>query len=194
MRIVAGEAKGRKLVVPPHGVRPTPDRVREALFSSLADRVVDATVLDLFAGSGALGLEALSRGANHATFVEQDTRTAQTLKRNVDTVKRDRSSVIVSSAERVLAGAATRAYTLVFLDPPYDLASENVDRLLLTLAPHLADGATVVVERDRKTAPPTFPAGYTLEASKRYGTVMLYRATWQNGASVTGASEPVENI
>lgn len=194
MRIVAGEAKGRKLLVPPHGVRPTPDRVREALFSSLADRVVDARVLDLFAGSGALGLEALSRGAAHATFVEQHAQTAKTLARNVATVNADNSRVVVGLAERFLASVPTQHYTLVFLDPPYDVACEHLDALLAALQPHLADGATVVVERDKKTAAPTFPPGYTLETTKRYGTVTLYRATWQNDASVTGASEPVENI
>lgn len=192
MRIVAGAAKGRKLAVPARGVRPTPDRVREALFSSLADRVVAASVLDLFAGSGALGLEAWSRGAANVTFVEHDPAVQKTLQQNIATVGCGSSRVVKGSADRFLAQQPQDAYTLVFLDPPYALPTGDVEVLLARLQPHLAAGATVVVEREKTATAPTFPPGYSQVVAKRYGNVQLYRATWQNDASVTAVRNPVE--
>ena len=186
MRIVAGAAKGRRLAVPASGVRPTPDRVREALFSSLGHVIVDAHVLDLFAGSGALGLEALSRGAQQVTFVEQDTKTAAILRRNIDAVGLDGATLEVQSAQRVLARSATPRFDVALLDAPYDVPTADIDTYLVNLAPHLTADATVVVERDRRQDPPTFPDGFGEVASKRYGTVVLYRARRVTDDSVTG--------
>jgi len=176
MRIVAGAAKGRRLAVPPQGVRPTPDRVREALFSSLADSILDAHVLDLFAGSGALGLEALSRGARHVTFVEQNPKTAAILSRNIDTVALAGATKHTQSAARFLASTTTLRFDVVFLDAPYDVPTSDIEQYLTALDDHLAAGATVVVERDRRQAAPRFPEGFGEVTMKRYGNVVLYRA------------------
>lgn len=176
MRIVAGAAKGRRLAVPPQGVRPTPDRVREALFSSLAGIIVDAHVLDLFAGSGALGLEALSRGASHVTFVEHDPHTAAILRRNIDTVALAGATQHTKTAARFLASSATPRFDVVFLDAPYDVVTVDIEQYLAELNAHLATGATVVVERGRRQDPPCFPEGFGDVTAKRYGNVVLYRA------------------
>jgi 16S rRNA (guanine966-N2)-methyltransferase len=185
MRIVAGAAKGRRLTVPPDGVRPTPDRVREAVFSSLADAVVDATMLDLFAGSGAMGLEALSRGAAQVTFVEHDRDAAETLRRNIAAVGLDGATVIMKPAEQMLKNRSLGdPFTLAYLDPPYQVPTETIEEYLALLAPHLANGATVIVERQKRQTPPTFPPGFHSGSEKRYGTVVLYRATYTNDASV----------
>jgi len=193
MRIVAGAAKGRRLTVPAIGVRPTPDRVREALFSSLADVVVDADMLDLFAGSGAVGLEALSRGARSVTFVENDSKTAAVVRQNIDTVGLDGAHLNSQSAAQFLQKTPQKAFTLVFLDAPYSVETATIDTYLAALTPHLADQATVVVERDRKQAPPTFPHGFDAPREKRYGSVKLYRALWRTDGSVTTQRTTGEN-
>src|SRR6476469_10915414 len=120
-RIIAGRAGGRRIAVPPAGTRPTSDRVREALFSALtADPGLDgAAVLDLCAGSGALGLEALSRGAAHALFVESDRRAAAVLRRNVAGLGLPGCVVRAAPAAAVLAAPADRSYDVVLVDPPY---------------------------------------------------------------------------
>src|SRR5262245_8949602 len=120
MRIIAGRAKGRTLFAPKgKTTRPTLDRVREALFSILGEAVEGTSVLDLFAGTGALGLEALSRGAVHATFVEEDRRVAAVLQRNITSVGGD-TRVLLKPLPRALANLAGNKFHLVFLDPPYD--------------------------------------------------------------------------
>jgi len=192
MRIVAGAAKGRRLNVPAAGVRPTPDRVREALFSSLARQVVDAVMLDLFAGSGAVGLEALSRGAKRVTLIENDPKTAAVLRANVDAVGLEGAHVLTSPAERFLQQPAKAAYTVAFLDPPFHVPTDTLDSHIAALTSHLADGATVIVERGSKQDPPTFGSGFTEPIKKRYGSVTLYRAVWQPDASVHPDSETVE--
>ena len=131
MRVIAGVAGGRRLAVPPRGTRPTSDRVREALFAALEHDpgLAGATVLDLCAGSGALGLEALSRGAAHALFVESDRRAAAVLRRNVDAVGLPGAVVRVAPAATVLAGPAERAYDLLLVDPPYEVSGRRGRRL-----------------------------------------------------------------
>jgi 16S rRNA (guanine966-N2)-methyltransferase len=177
-RIVAGVAGGRRLAVPPKGTRPTSDRVREALFSALdADPGLDgAAVLDLCAGSGALGLEALSRGAAHALFVESDRRAAEVLRRNVAAVGLPGAVVRAAPAAAVLAGPAERAYDVVLVDPPYDLPAAEVAGWLGAAARHgwLADDAVLVVERAARGGP--FPWGAPLRAvrERRYGDTVLH--------------------
>lgn len=135
MRIVAGFAKGMTLVVPRTGVRPTTDRIRGAIFSSLGDRVRGARVLDLFAGTGALGLEAASRGAESVTFVEQARGASECLDRNIQTFKRNRdvkctfcvARFAVDTQLRALV-AAGETFTLVFADPPYGEAASELLR------------------------------------------------------------------
>ena len=156
-RIVAGVAGGRRLAVPPSGTRPTSDRVREALFSALAHEpgLDGAAVLDLCAGSGALGLEALSRGAAHVLFVESDRRAAAVLRRNVAAVDLPGAQVRAATAAAVLAGQADRAFDLLLVDPPYATPDTEVAAWLTAALAHgwLADDATVVVERPSRGGP-----------------------------------------
>jgi 16S rRNA (guanine966-N2)-methyltransferase len=151
VRIVAGEFASRRLVAPRgRSTRPTSDRARESLFAALGARVVDARVLDLFAGSGALGLEALSRGAEHATFCEVDRYAVEALRRNVEALGlADRTTIVPGDARRFLRGAARSGaqYTLVLLDPPYAQLRGLLDDVSLPLAAVLAAEGSVVVER-----------------------------------------------
>ena len=172
MRIVAGRWGGRRLTTPKGlATRPTSDRVREALFSILGDRVQDARVLDLFAGSGALGLEALSRGAGRATFVERAPAAAAALRANVAALGAD-AEVVRADALRWLraASAGERQYDLVFLDPPYRRAARLGARLSELLPAVLAPGAVVVAESDRRA-----PLELTIHATdeRRYGDTLI---------------------
>jgi 16S rRNA (guanine966-N2)-methyltransferase len=169
MRIVAGEWGGRRLVAPRgRATRPTSDRVREALFSILGP-LDGERVLDLFAGSGALGLEALSRGAAHATFVEHDRAALRALRDNVADLGAD-ADVVAGDARAFLRAAQERGaqYDLVFLDPPYRAAAGLAQEL--SLAPVLADGGRVVGESDRRT-PLDLPLSLTDE--RRYGDTLI---------------------
>jgi 16S rRNA (guanine966-N2)-methyltransferase len=154
MRVIAGSARGRRLKAPPgRGTRPTSDRVREALFSSLGDDIVDVPVLDLFAGTGALGIEALSRGAASATFVERDPSVLRLLRDNLAAAGvDDRAVVIGGEAAAFVRRLQTTPFAVVFCDPPYDTPLDQVLDLVARLhaGGGLAAGATVVVERDRR--------------------------------------------
>jgi 16S rRNA (guanine966-N2)-methyltransferase len=184
MRIVAGLARGRRLAVPPgDAVRPTADRVREALFSSLQPRLPDARVLDLYAGSGALGLEAASRGAARVVLVERDRRVLEVLRGNVTAVGLAGVEVVAGEVLAVLAGRggpslSGGAFDLVLADPPYATAASEVDAMLAALQPHLAPDAEVVVERARRDPPPDWPAGFAPREPRRYGAATLHRARW----------------
>jgi 16S rRNA (guanine966-N2)-methyltransferase len=167
VRVIAGEHKGRRLQSPP-GARPTADRVKEALFSILGDRVQDARVLDLFAGSGALGIEALSRGAASAVFVDDDPVAIRTIARNLDgaqTVRRTAAAFLGS------ARADGRQYDLVFLDPPYRLAERYGRELSEPLAVVLAPDGLAVSESDRRT--PLDLPGLALTDERRYGDTII---------------------
>lgn len=169
MRVVAGELGGRRLVTP-DGVdtRPTSERVREAIFNSLFSlgAIEGARVLDLFAGSGALGIEALSRGADHATFVEQDRAALEALRENITTLELgSQSSVIAGDGLRHLSAAAD--YDLVLLDPPYGF--DGWSELLGAFV-----SATVVIESDREVDP---PEGWVVHRVKRYGGTVVTLAT-----------------
>jgi 16S rRNA (guanine966-N2)-methyltransferase len=179
-RIVAGVAGGRRLLVPPAGTRPTSDRVREALFSALVHDpgLEGAAVLDLCAGSGALGLEALSRGAAHALFVESDRRAAEVLRRNIAALGLPGAVVRAAPAASVLAAPADRAYDVVLVDPPYDVPDVEVAGWLADAAANgwLAADATVVVERSSRSG--TFPWPEPLHGARerRYGETALHTA------------------
>ena len=168
MRVVAGSAKGRKLVAPPgQATRPTTDRVREAIFNALGSLgVVDgATVVDLFAGSGALGIEALSRGADHATFLDTDRNAIAAIRDNLDTTGlAGRATVIPADATR-WEGTAD----LALLDPPYAMDDEGWRSLLSRL-----DAVTVVTESDRAV---DLGEQWDVLRSKRYGTTVVQIAT-----------------
>ncbi|MGE3811421.1 MAG: 16S rRNA (guanine(966)-N(2))-methyltransferase RsmD [Candidatus Nanopelagicales bacterium] len=188
-RIIAGAARGRRLAVPPAGTRPTSDRVREALMSALEHELGTlggARVADLYAGSGAVGLEALSRGAAHALLVERDRRAADVLRRNVATVGVEGAAVMADDVVRLAAGpppAASRPpYDLVFLDPPYDVPDDVVAEVLSGLGAHgwLGEGSLVVVERarPRRGDLPAWPEGYEGLKDRTYGETVLRTALW----------------
>ncbi|GAB3595217.1 Ribosomal RNA small subunit methyltransferase D [Corynebacterium faecale] len=148
-RIIAGEARGRKIQVPPAGTRPTSDRAREGLFSSLQVRFgfEGQIVLDLFAGSGALGLEAASRGADEVVLVESHSKAVEIIRANAAVVRHPNVHVAEMKASTYLATAPDEHFTMVLADPPYELADESVVEMLHALTPKLKDGAAVVVER-----------------------------------------------
>jgi 16S rRNA (guanine966-N2)-methyltransferase len=173
-RIIAGQARGRRLQVPPGpGTRPTSDRAREGMFSSLLTLVEldGARVLDLFAGSGALGLESLSRGAASATFVEDDPSALRALRANIDAVGLPGAFVLADRVERFLATAAEPRYDVALLDPPYD---DDVLPVLEQLLPWLADDAVVAVERRTRSGELAWPEGYSAVRSRRYGEATLW--------------------
>lgn len=177
-RIVAGAAGGRRLEVPPSGTRPTSDRVREALFSALEAAVgLDgARVLDLYAGSGALGLEALSRGAVRATFVESDRRAADILRRNAKALGLPGADVRHGTVQSVLATTPGDRYDVVFVDPPYALGEQELGDVLAALLAWAAPEATLVVERSSRGAEPSWPPGIEPTRSKKYGETTLHWA------------------
>jgi 16S rRNA (guanine966-N2)-methyltransferase len=189
-RVIAGAVRGRRLAVPAgRGTRPTADRVREALFSSLEalrGPFPGARVLDLYAGSGAVGLEALSRGAAAAVLVESDPAAVRTLRANVETVALPGAAVRAERVERTVTGAPSTAYDVVFCDPPYELADEALAAVLEDARHNgwVADGAVVVVERATRGGPWTWPEGFVEERSRRYGEATLWygRAAGQSSA------------
>ena len=191
-RVGAGSLRGRVLRPLPlalAGVRPTGSRVREAIFDRLHLGLADAVVLDLFAGSGALAIEAISRGAARATLVEQQAPVVRFLKEQIrELALGDRVRVCQGDARQLLRGpssALVGPFSLVLLDPPY----EDTAALLPALAPALAGGwltpgAVVVCEYDRTGAGvPAWPAGFVVEASKRYGQTGVDFLRWDGPAS-----------
>lgn len=180
-RVVAGAARGRRLAVPAgRGTRPTSDRAREGLFSTLESMLgalAGRRVADLFAGSGAVGLEALSRGASHCLLVEVDGRALRALRANVVAVGLPGADVRALRVERIVAGASGGpAYDVVFLDPPYDLPDEQLRAVVTGLADNhwLAPGSVVVVERATRDGAWVWPAGVTGERARRYGETTLW--------------------
>jgi 16S rRNA (guanine966-N2)-methyltransferase len=178
VRIVAGVAGGRRLAVPPHGTRPTSDRVREAVFNTVQARrdLEGARVLDLYAGSGALGLEALSRGATHVRFVESDRRAAAVLCRNVQALGLPGTQVSTADVLAVLRGNPDQPYDVVLADPPYALDERAVGGMLgaLVSGGWLAPAALIVVERAARARPPIWPAGVIALTNRRYGDTAVY--------------------
>jgi 16S rRNA (guanine966-N2)-methyltransferase len=199
-RVIAGEAGGRRLAVPPGTTtRPTSDRAREGLFASLLSELgtfEGKRVLDLFAGSGAIGLEALSRGAERVLLVESDPRAAAVIKANVAAVGLPGATVAVDRVERLLsrppaasaaaaAGAAADGknaanpaasrYDVVLADPPYALSEAAVTRVLTLLQDGwLADDALVVIERATRSGALDWPPGYLPSKSRRYGEATFW--------------------
>ena len=203
-RVIAGEAGGRRLAVPAgRDTRPTSDRAREGLFAtitSIAGPLAGARVLDLYAGSGAVGLEALSRGAGHVLLVESGARAARVIRENIDALGLAGAEVIADRVERVLArgpGSAGGRYDVVFADPPYALPDRGVSAMLSLLAggagaaglaargggaglaawsggAWLAPGALVIVERASRSGPVRWPEGYAPDRARRYGEATFW--------------------
>ena len=178
-RIIAGFAGSLALQVPKSGTRPTSDRVREAIFSALQSRdaIDGARVLDLYSGSGALGLEAASRGAAHVTLVDRVIQASRSNTARVLAQSPPDPPVIVCSGQPVRAflDSARDRWDLVFLDPPYELGNDEVQRDLASL--QLTGDAVVVLERSARTPHPEWPAGLLLERRKDYGETAVYWAT-----------------
>ncbi|MFC6163014.1 16S rRNA (guanine(966)-N(2))-methyltransferase RsmD [Kribbella jiaozuonensis] len=178
-RIVGGAAGGRRIAVPAgSGTRPTADRVREALFSSLESEFgsfVGLAVLDLYAGSGAIGLEALSRGATNVMLVESDRRAADVIAANIKVVGLPGAKLVTRPVEKITAGEVPAEFDLVFADPPYKLETTELQDVLTDLAARgwLADDAVVVVERGKRE-PWEWPEGFAALRDRKYGEARLW--------------------
>jgi 16S rRNA (guanine966-N2)-methyltransferase len=181
-RIIAGFAGSIPLAVPGVGTRPTSDRVREAIFSALdaRDSIAGARVLDLYAGSGALGLEAASRGAAHVMLVERSKPAAAVCSRNAAAVLKQAPAgvTIEVSAKPVEAflGSNLDTWDIVMLDPPYDLGDAELALALELLVPRLSPDAVVLLERSSRTPEPGWPTGLSLDRRKDYGDTTLWWA------------------
>jgi 16S rRNA (guanine966-N2)-methyltransferase len=200
-RVIAGEAGGRRLAIPDgRDTRPTSDRAREGLFStivSMLGSLAGTRVLDLYAGSGAVGLEALSRGADHVLLVEQGARAARVIRENIEAIGLPGAVLAADRVERVLARGPAPAggqdsteedrYDVVFADPPYALADTAVSQVLSLLADQgwLAPGALVIVERATRSGPVSWPDGFVPDKTRRYG-----EATFWYGLGPRGSRGP----
>ena len=178
MRIISGSARGTRLGPVPRGARPVSDRAREGLFSSLAGTVPGARVLDLFAGSGALGLEALSRGAAHATFVDRDRVATGAIRDNLARTRLGPAEVVTSDVHRFLGVSRSGGdlFDLVLLDPPYDLGGPDLDRLLEGLATGAlaTHGWTVALTRGKRSSTHVIPVSWAPARRLRYGDSLVY--------------------
>ncbi|MFM6974072.1 MAG: 16S rRNA (guanine(966)-N(2))-methyltransferase RsmD [Agromyces sp.] len=183
-RIISGAAGSLTLNVPAHGTRPTSDRVREAMFSALEarDALDRARVVDLYAGSGALGLEALSRGADSVILVERDHTAAKVAGDNARRVAEasdvpvTQVRIVEMSVQRFLAGAESSSADLVFIDPPYDLPDGELAEALTAVVPLCADDALVIVERSARSADLEWPNGLEAMGNKKYGETEVWWA------------------
>ncbi len=182
-RIIAGSVKGRRLSVPAKGTRPTSDRVRESLFNSLnsellaeAEQWSEVSVLDLYAGTGALGIEAASRGAHQVLLVERNRVAADVIRHNIELVGLSTVSLVAAGVNDLLRRIAPIAFTMVFVDPPYDITATSIEQLLLQLsdAGWIADGARVVVERPTADHQSPLPNDWADLSQRRYGDTTLW--------------------
>ena len=201
-RIIAGSRGGRRIAMPPGDrTRPTTDRVREALFSAIAawagtaaappeQSLAHLAFCDLYAGSGAVGLEAASRGAHPVLLVERDRRTAQLTKDNAKALGLA-VDVTISSVEQVLQRPPARPYDVVFADPPYELDTSAVNAQLQQLVANrwVAPGSLVVVERSRRTPDLTWPEAAAKRWSRAYGETVLHFGSLEPGPSGTERAE-----
>lgn len=188
MRIIAGVAKGRNLVQVANATRPTSDRAREALFSSIQSEFGDfsnLTFIDLYAGSGAIGLEALSRGFSQVVAVEKDESAIKTIKENYDLVKRanpnGKFSLIATSVKKYLNTPATSKFDVVFMDPPYETENVEVEDVIKQLQNNqfLKSGALIIIERPSKGSEITWPHPLKSSRMREYGTAVFYFATYE---------------
>ncbi|HCH21604.1 MAG TPA: 16S rRNA (guanine(966)-N(2))-methyltransferase RsmD [Bifidobacterium sp.] len=185
MRVISGRFKGVALTTPKPGTRPTTDRTKEAIFSHLDSWGVldDAHVLDLFAGTGALGIEALSRGARELVAVESSAPAATLIAKTLTTLKHNRSwetgmvaRVVKARAEKYAAAAAVSPFEVIFIDPPYAFETESCNQLLAGLADGgLTNERTVIVlERSTRSEEPSAPVGWTITDRRDYGETAVY--------------------
>jgi 16S rRNA (guanine966-N2)-methyltransferase len=183
-RIIGGIAGSRQLTSPAKATRPTSDRIRESIFNRLAsrDRLDGARVLDLYAGTGALALEAISRGAISALLVEKDGKAAAVCNQNAQLIQKalekegffDPVTKVAHKAVSSFLSTDTGEYDLVFIDPPYDISNAEVIENLEALLPKLAQDAIVMVERSSRSEALAIPAGLELDEEKSYGDTLVY--------------------
>ena len=181
-RVIAGEAGGRRLAVPDgRATRPTSDRAREGLFGTVASIVGPLTgtrVLDLYAGSGAVGLEALSRGASRVLLVESGARATAVIRQNIEALGLPGATLIADRVERVLAHSppGDERYDVAFADPPYAMADAEISRVLSLLADEswLAPEALVIVERATRSGPVRWPDGFVPDRARKYGEATFW--------------------
>ncbi len=185
MRIIAGVAKGRSLSSVAGATRPTSDRAREAIFSTLTSEFGDflgLQILDLFAGSGAMGLEALSRGASLVHCVEKDDAASKTISINAALVQKSQPVGVFHlfhmSAEKFIEGTPQNQYHFIYIDPPYDFADNAITQILekLHVNNFFKEGAVIAIERATKTTQPLWPEGYEPSRTKVYGQASIYYA------------------
>jgi 16S rRNA (guanine966-N2)-methyltransferase len=178
MRVIAGTAKGVRLGSVPAGTRPLSDRAREGLFASLASDVLEARCLDLFAGTGAVGIEALSRGASHCTFVDRGRPQTAAIRANLRATRLEALADVVRAEVGAFLARSRSGdpYDLVFLDPPYDLAGPPLEGCLAALAEGWVVGgeATIVMTRGHKSPLPAVPLHWTTRRQLRYGDSLLF--------------------
>lgn len=178
MRIVGGEARGRTLLaVPGNATRPTADRVRQSLFDLLGQRCDGLRVLDLYSGTGALGLEALSRGAQHATLVEHDARACAVIEKNLGALRFEARATLLREEVGSALLRVRGPFDLVFSDPPYALRAAQATLDALALHGLLAPGGRAVIERDKREPAPTLPPGFSLYDDRLYGETAVLVAT-----------------
>jgi len=185
MRVVAGLAKGKKLIVSPgQNVRPSSDRLKEALFSSLGRVVQGARVLDLYAGTGALGIESLSRGAAWATFVDQDPRAVSAIRTNLSATGLDENADIVpASAAQFVARSAETSFDVVLIDPPYEIGIPSTVLESLVKGGFVDVHSRIVVEVSKRLVDTSLPESVELESQRRYGdSLLLYMRMKSQGA------------
>ncbi|MDY5153277.1 16S rRNA (guanine966-N2)-methyltransferase [Actinobaculum suis] len=176
-RIVAGAAKGRNLKVPKSGTRPTSEKVREAIFSALEHRgfIRDCTIVDLFSGSGACGLEAKSRGAKQVVCVESSRPAAAVIRENARHAGLE-ITVAAMTAEAWVAEERPEKFDVAFIDPPYKYTDQKLTQLLANLEEHLQEDGLAVVERDARSPEPNWPAGWELVWERSYGDTRVWAA------------------
>lgn len=186
-RIIGGIAGSRQLASPAKATRPTSDRIREAIFNRLdaRDLIDKSRVLDLYAGTGALALEAISRGANFAMLVEKDGKAAAVCIKNAQLIQKALEKEgffdpIIKVSNKAVSSFLTSAdseYDLVFIDPPYEISNQEVEANLNQLLPLLSKTALVMLERSSRSDAPNLPAGLELEEKKNYGDTDIYWLT-----------------
>lgn len=183
MRIIAGVAKGRTLGTVAGATRPTSDRAREGLFSSLTSEFGDflgLNVLDLFGGSGATGLEALSRGASIVHIVERDPQAQKTIEINYELVKKNlpvgKFHLYPISAQRFVSDAAQEKYHIVYIDPPFDFTDTEVEDVIskLHVGEYLKNDALLAIERTARGSKFSWPEGFSAVRERKYGAATIY--------------------
>ncbi|MFN2557349.1 MAG: 16S rRNA (guanine(966)-N(2))-methyltransferase RsmD [Nitriliruptorales bacterium] len=190
MRVIAGTARGRRLSAPPgRDTRPTSDRVKEALFSALGPRLRGARVADLYAGSGALGIEALSRGAASATFVERSRSAQRALSDNLSRSGLEAQAFVVRDDVRAALRTRPRGapFDIVLIDPPYDVDHRELQEVLHLVSELTAPEGVVVLELGRRTAHPPWPERLQPGRERRYGDTLLYEAHALTSEALTEA-------